>query len=271
MNMVERVALILLVAATPLTAQIVVPEEGYKLRFEDSVTDTKAVTPTVLEITYLPKPAEDDIVGGADGDLKDHEGDDPVVYDPVTDTVAVSYQLSWDVPVEVSCYTNVSGKVGGDISNGLGFGTAAANAEAKCAYGGIEVKSGDQASIAITTKDTPMTAGVQVAVFGYQTTVFLDSATAQEVPLADADPGPEKCTKSVVVHFQLNGYASMTLYKPAKGSFYYEAKAGALVRIHGECPFHEPALDTDQLEWALPNPHSAGIELSAGWGQPSVR
>ena len=246
MNMVERVALILLVAATPLTAQIQVevPEEGLQWEFVGLFTQK----PTVLKITYLPKPAEDDIVGGVDGDLKDHEGDVPVVYDPVTDTVAVSYQLSWDVPVEVSCYTNVSGKVGGDISNGLGFGTAAVNAEAKCEYGGIAVRSSDQASIAITTADTPMAVGVQVAVFGYQTTAFLDSATAQEVPLADADPGPEKCTKSVVIHFQLNGYASMTLFRPAKGSFYYEAKAGALVRVHGVCPFHEPHPGAEQYE-----------------------
>ena len=62
MNIVERVALILLVAATPLTAQIriEVPEEGLKWEFVGSFTQK----PTVVKITYLPKPAEDDIVGG---------------------------------------------------------------------------------------------------------------------------------------------------------------------------------------------------------------
>ena len=237
MNMTERIALILLVAATPLMGQFSGPDEGPRVTVEGA--EQPGLSPSARqEINYDGKKPQAGVGGGVQGDTGGQNNDKPVVFGPVSETASMTYIFRWERYVEVTCFTNVSGKVEGDISGGLGFGAAAAEAEAKCLYGGIEVKSADDASIAITTIGTPMIHGRRITIFGYETTVFLDTKTRQVVPLADSDPGPEKCTRSVIVHFKANGHAAMTLYKPAKGSFSYEAKAGALILVHGFCPFH---------------------------------
>ena len=251
MTMTERIALVLLVAATPLAAQFNVPEQGYHYQYDGDFTDAQRqrLKPKEEQVNFGNKPRKDSIANGVQGDLSEPGDDDgPVVYDPVTDAVAIGHMLTWDDPVEVTCFTTVGGKVGGDIKNGRGFGAAAANVEAKCQYGGIEVTSSDEKSLAITTQDTTLIAGMQITVFGYTTTVFADSGQRQELPLADSDIGPEKCTNRVAISFQANGYASMTLWRPAVGEFYYEAKGGALVSISGFCQFHGPDADGDQQE-----------------------
>ena len=243
MNMMKSTAalIVLVASATPLAAQVsrTVPSEGLVIR---QASNEPGLVPTRQEIGFGGKKSQAGVGSGVHGDRTGDTGDAPRGYPPDSETAAVTYILRWERPVEITGFTQVAGKVEGDISNGLGYGAVAASAESECKYAGQKVRAADEESLALTTAGTPMIIGMSVRLFGFQMTMFLDSPTKTTLPISDNDAGTQACTTSATITLQAKGSAGMVLYRPAKGAFDYTATAGALVIVSGFCPFHDMGL-----------------------------